>query len=33
MGQMFFLYLFRTKTLDFQGFFTCFQGTEQMEQM
>nr|DAI25003.1 MAG TPA: hypothetical protein [Bacteriophage sp.] len=30
---MFFLYLFRTKTLYFQGFFSCFQGTEQMEQM
>ena len=28
-----FLYLFRTKTLDFQDFFSCFQGTEQMEQM
>ena len=33
MEQIFFLYLFRTKTLDFQGFFSCFQGTEQMEQM
>nr|DAP35693.1 MAG TPA: hypothetical protein [Caudoviricetes sp.] len=30
---MFFLYLFRTKALDFQDFFSCFQGTEQMEQM
>nr|DAN94376.1 MAG TPA: hypothetical protein [Caudoviricetes sp.] len=30
---MVFLYLFRTKNLDFQDFFSCFQRTEQMEQM